>query len=198
MPNMDQIIKNHNRKTIQNYRTKVSQKPNDPSKETVKNRMCNCRDRSNCPLKGNCLAKNIIYKASVSQPETNKASAYIGLTQGSFKTRFNQHTSSFRLEHRASSTSLSEHIWTLKRQNIKHNINWEIIKQVPQTNQHTHCTLCLEEKFCIIKESKNKHSSQLNRRTEINQICPHENRAKKTGCRSTQQQQTSFPADEDG
>ena len=55
MPNMMSIINNHNKKLVHLH-------TND------KNLPCNCRNLSNCPLNGNCQAKSIIYKASISAP----------------------------------------------------------------------------------------------------------------------------------
>ena len=43
-----------------------------------------------------------------------------------FITRYNQHIFSFRLEHRMSKTTLSEHIWKLKKSEIDHKIKWEL------------------------------------------------------------------------
>ena len=45
---------------------------------------------------------------------TNQKDTYIGITENEFKTRYNQHTSSFRLPHKKSTTTLSEHCGTLK------------------------------------------------------------------------------------
>ena len=47
----------------------------------------------------------------------NEQDIYIGITENEFKTRYNQHTTSFRLSHKSSATSLSEHIWKLKENN---------------------------------------------------------------------------------
>ena len=53
MPNLDQILKGHNN-TILFPRTRGEQSHG-----------CNCRNKANCPLQGNCLAKNIVYLAEV-------------------------------------------------------------------------------------------------------------------------------------
>ena len=43
-----------------------------------------------------------------------------GLTENNFKTRYRNHTSSFRHAKDRNSTELSKHIWTIKDNNIEH------------------------------------------------------------------------------
>ena len=59
MPSMSSVIHKHN-KSIMNA-----------EKET-ESRKCNCPRNSTCPLDGNCLQKNLIYKAAVSSGEDTK------------------------------------------------------------------------------------------------------------------------------
>ena len=70
----------------------------------------------------NCLQKGVVYQATVTQTNTMREDIYIGITENEFKTRYNQHTSSFRLSHKSSATSLSEHIWKLKENNTDHTV----------------------------------------------------------------------------
>ena len=53
------------------------------------------------------------------ETDTKKQETTIGLTENEFKTRFNLHKSSFKLEHKRTTTSLSDHIWKLKKKNIE-------------------------------------------------------------------------------
>ena len=46
-----------------------------------------------------------------------------GLAESDFKTRYRNHTASFRHAKHKNSTELSKHIWTLKDNNIKHFIS---------------------------------------------------------------------------
>ena len=55
-----------------------------------------------------------MHKAIVTQTETMKQDIYIGMTENPFKTIYNIHNSSFRLLHKRSTTTLREHLWTLK------------------------------------------------------------------------------------
>ena len=164
LPNLQQIINSHNRQILNKHRQ------ND-TKPTEK-RFCNCRYRSECPVGGKCLEQNVIYKATVLEEDNNKQKFYIGLTSNSFKTRFNQHQSSFRLDKKRNSTTLSNYIWTLKDRDRKFRINWEILRKTNMLPLGQTCTLCIEEKLFILRESKNPDN--LNSRTEMfSQQCPH-------------------------
>ena len=134
--------------------------------------MTNCvtaGKKNNCPLDGKCLTKCVVYKATVTETDTKKQETYIGLTENEFKTRFNLHKSSFKLEHKRTTTILSDHIWKLKKKNTDFNIKWEIIKNVkPYAPGEKICRLCLQEKFSILISKPS-----LNKRTEIFGHCVH-------------------------
>ena len=110
MNNIHQIITSHNKTVLSNEKSEAEQ-----------TRQCNCRNKTSCPLQGKCLQKGVIYQATIMQSNTGKQDTYIGVTENEFKTRYNQHTSSFKFEHRSSTTTLSEHIWKLKKNKIDHN-----------------------------------------------------------------------------
>ena len=101
MNNVQQIINSHNKTIL-------------TSAAENNNKLCNCREKNSCPLNGKCLQKGIVYQATVVQKHTNQKDTYIGWTENEFKTRYNQHTSSFRRPHKKSTTTLSEHVWKLK------------------------------------------------------------------------------------
>ena len=67
--------------------------------------------KNSCPLDGKCLTKCVVYKAMVTETDTKKQETYIGLTENGLKTWFNLHKSSFKLEHKRTTTTLSDHIW---------------------------------------------------------------------------------------
>ena len=97
MINIKQNIANHHKTTL--------------SKEKIKEeeiKLCNGRNKTVCPLQGNCLQRGIVYQATVTQTNTMREDIYIGITENEFKIRYNQHTSSFRLSHKSSATSLSD------------------------------------------------------------------------------------------
>ena len=56
---------------------------------------CNCRKKDKCPLNGQCLVQNIVYKC-VASTSMNPDKTYLGTAEGDFKKRYNNHTKSFR------------------------------------------------------------------------------------------------------
>ena len=77
-----------------------------------------------CPLNGNCLQSSVVYQATVTRQDNNITETYVGLTENDFKTRYRNHTASFRHAKHRNSTELSKYIWTLKDNNINFFISW--------------------------------------------------------------------------
>ena len=139
------------------------------------NKTCNCRQKNTCPLDGNCLQSSVIYQATVTRKDNNTTETYIGLTENDFKTRYRNHTASFRHAKHRNSTELSKHIWTLKDNNIEHFISWRILSShSPYNSSSKRCNLCLKEKFLIICRPE---LSTLNKRNELVSSCRHRNKA---------------------
>ena len=86
MENVSQIIKKHNKRV-----TKINERPITP---------CNCRDKNNCPMNGNCRVENVVYKCVVSATEKSKEHVYIGVAEGDCKQRYYNYTMSFRNQKR--------------------------------------------------------------------------------------------------
>ena len=159
--NMKNIIKQHNAKLLKKE-----------TEEEVK--LCNCKNKENCPLNGKCQIKNIVYKASVTSDEDQKL--YYGTSEGEFKSRFNNHTKSFRNRRYINDTELSKHVWYLKDNNIDFHIDWEIaIPTAPYKCGTRRCDLCLTEKIIIIRSDP---LILLNKRTELISKCRHRNKFK--------------------
>ena len=132
-------------------------------------KLCNCRKNSPCPLEGQCLKRNIVYKATVTQNNGTKKS-YIGLTSTEFKSRLAVHKHSFKNSD-LNQTSLSQHIHELKNQNIEFNISWKIVDRgKPFSPVSSKCDLCTKEKYHIIFKSDQTH---LNSRNEMYSNCRH-------------------------
>ena len=130
---------------------------------TQDSKLCNFRQKDSCPLDGKCLTKCVVYKATVTETTSNNQETYIGLTENEFKTRINLHKSSFKLKHKRTSTTLSEHVWKLKNKNIDFNIQWEIVKKVkPSALNDKVCKPSLQEKLSILRSAPS-----LNKRSEI-------------------------------
>lgn len=173
MNNTKQIIDNHNKRIL----TASIQSDDTAATATTidNNKTCNCRQKNTCPLDGNCLQPSVIYQASVTRKDNNTTETYIGLTENDFKTRYRNHTASFRHAKHRNSTELSKHIWSLKDNNIDHFISWRILSSHSPYNSSTkRCNLCLKEKFLIICRPE---LSTLNKRNELVSSCRHRSKA---------------------
>ena len=161
LPNIQNIIAGHNKKILTNH---CQPKPE-------KQKSCNCRSSNPCPLENECLKQNVIYQATVTENDTNKTEKYVGLTECTFKTRYNLHKSSFKNRNKSKATTLSEHIWALKDKNANHSTSWKVISRAnPYSTATKVCNLCLEEKYHIIMQP---HMATLNRRNELASQCAH-------------------------
>ena len=164
---MDRIIKNHN--------TKLTREEDEQDQEKEgKKRECNCRDRQDCPMKGNCLSESVVYQAVVKDNGGDNTRTYIGLTEGTFKQRYYGHTSSFKHEKQEKSTGLSKYIWQQKRLNKEYSIEWSVLRKArAYSNITKKCDLCLTEKLMISNAEK---KTSLNKRSELVSKCRHENK----------------------
>ena len=89
-----------------------------------------------------CLAKGIVYKATVAASSNDDKKSYIGITEHTFKSRYNNHKMSFNHRKHAHDTVLSKYVWDLKDNNVKHSIKWSILKRsTPYEGGSTRCNL---------------------------------------------------------
>ena len=162
MDNMTNIINAHNKLILK-------------TDEKQKEGLCNCIQPANCPLTGKCLTNNVVYKATVtSNTERPTSKSYIGICETSFKTRYNNHKSSFAIEEKKNTTELSKYIWELKNKKSEFHITWSILTRAnAYCNRTKRCQLCLWEKYFIITSDK---SSTLNKRNELLNKCRHANK----------------------
>ena len=158
MSSMSSAIKQHNYKVL----------------STTKNvdRLCNCRNKENYPLDGKCLQTCIVYKADVI---ANKGShIYYGASDGEFKSRYNNHTNSFRHRHHGQDTELSKHIWKLQDKGINFNVKWSVAAYASTYRCGSRrCELCLTEKYVTARAN---HKNLLNKRTNLISKCRHRNK----------------------
>ena len=108
MENMKQIITKHNKVLTENDQLINTKTANE------RQTRCSCRQIETCPLDGQCLNSGIIYQAAVTRQGNKREENYTGLTDNTFKTRYNAHTSSFRNENKRYATTLSKFIWSLR------------------------------------------------------------------------------------
>ena len=150
MPNVKNLIKQHNSKILNKDRDKIQ-------------RPCNCRIKESYPLNGKCLHQCMVYKAEVSTNTTYKE--YYGASEGEFKSRYNNHTQSFRNISHINDTELSKYLWTLKANGTDYHLKWSI-KSYASRNKYGRCDLCLTEKkdYC---SSRPKSSIEQKNWTDI-------------------------------
>ena len=158
MPNMKQAVTKHNNQ-VQAKRT-----------PTQAQRSCNCTGGKPCPLIGNCMLEEVIYRASAVDQD-GASSTYTGLTANTFKQRYNKHNSDFRNRPVEHATTLATHIWRLKDKQKDYDISWSVIDRGTKFKPtHRKCNLCLTEKYNII--FKPSGASQ-NKRSELFSVCKH-------------------------
>ena len=139
MANTKQKIENHNGQTISNGRQKVEF-----------TRSCNCRDNNIMHTQRKMPIGSSVH--IVTQTESMKQLTYTGMTENHFKTRYNLHNSSFRLPHNRSTTTLSEHLWKLRKDaGVSYKTERTIMdKAKPCSPASRKCDLCLAKKYYIL------------------------------------------------
>ena len=162
MQNFESVIRSHNKKIL------------NPQEIDPEDHKCNCRKNELCPLQGNCLIEEVIYRGEVINSSNEATNNYIGLTEHSFKDRFYKHRNSFKYRNKVNSTELSKHIWDLKDKQIENvKIQWSILDRAPAfRNGSKRCDLCLTEKFHIIYQD----FETLNSRNELLSNCRHKSK----------------------
>jgi hypothetical protein len=155
-PSMEALIASHNARVL-----KGKEKPAYG---------CNCREgEDSCPLDGRCQTPSLVYEAKVESSEGVRR--YIGQTAITFKLRWNNHRQSFTTAYKKHSTSLSSHIWQLKKNNTDYDISWSTKSMAkPMERGGKSCNLCLTEKSMI---ASSKDDNLLNKRNEVMTRCLH-------------------------
>ena len=113
------------------------------------NRKWNCRSKPNCPFNGECLTQCLVYKAT--SATSRNSFVYYGTSEEEFKSRYNNHTKSFRHRECMNETELSKHVSNLKDHSLDNNLSWEIHKKAsPYQCGSKRYGLCLSEKVSIM------------------------------------------------
>ena len=124
MTNIETIIKNHNKKIINN-------------KKINKDEPCNCRKKKTCSLEGEeCRPENVIWQATIKTDNSSKI--YIGLRANQLKKYSN--TQYHKLDDKnyllyKQATELSKLTYKLKNENKNYKSTWKILKREKNLNQ---------------------------------------------------------------
>ena len=140
--NMSKIIKGHNKK--------VTSKPPDQRPK------CNCIKKVECPMEGNCLVNDIVYKCDITRPLSKKV--YLGLAEGEWKSRFYNHKLSFKHKRYSNKTTLSSYMWHLKSVSSETpNLKLSVLRCIPpHWNISKKYLLCLYKKLEIVTYQNQK------------------------------------------
>ena len=162
MPNIRAAINAHNKKIIEE---------NLP----LEHGKCNCNNKNECPLNGECTTSNVLYEAKINSNLRNYTEkVYKGITAPIFKARYGNHKKSFNHVKYYNESELSKEVWKIKNKGGEYNIKWQIIKQYPAYNpSNKKCALCLNEKLAILEH---KGNNLLNKRSEIVSTCRHKHK----------------------
>ena len=114
--------------------------------ENEKQYECNCRNKVEHLLENKCFTPQVIYEADGITLNTTRM-FYIGLSDTTFKERYNNHKRDFRNRGYDKSTQLSQYIWTLQENGIEFTTHWKILSQVRGMTKSGVCSLCLTEKY---------------------------------------------------
>ena len=95
MPNIKTKVNAHNRVILRNK----------PSKNAKR---CNCQQKENFPMNGDCIKESLVYYATISCNDQNyEPKLYKGSFKTSFKKRYSNHKKSFNVPFYKYDTKLS-------------------------------------------------------------------------------------------
>ena len=134
MNNISSILSTHNKNILNPKLTSLG---------------CNCRNKDNCPLDGECLTPNIIYHADITTDNDHKF--YYGTSEATFKHCHSNHTCDFKHVKYQHASELAKYIRQLKNNNSNYSIKWLIASKVYGYANSLSCKLCLMEKYWVIE-----------------------------------------------
>ena len=130
---------------------------------------CNCRKKESCPLNGECLTSQLVYRATVTNAVNEDMNKYIGLADTTFKERHSNHKRDFKHQKYCNCTELAKYVWELKEKDIA-----PILSKVYGNPKQNMCIICLTEKLWIINFIHD--NNYLNIKSELINKCRHFNK----------------------
>ena len=131
---------------------------------TESDRLCNCRNKEECPLNNQCLKSNIVYRAQVTTDDNTKE--YIGCTATTFKERYTTHKLGFNHVKYSKGCELTKYIQQLKSDEKPYRIQWDILDNIRGKFVREQCRLCITETMRInehLRKSQLLNSGSINR-----------------------------------
>ena len=152
MNNISSIISIHNKNILNPKQTSFG---------------CNCRNKDNCPLDGECLTR-----VDITIDSDHKF--YYGTSETTLKKRHSNHIRYFKYVKFQHATELGKHIWQLEDNNFSYSIKWSIASKVYGHANPLSYKLCLMEKYWIVKHFDNPNL--LNKKSELASKCRYQNK----------------------
>ena len=118
-----------------------------------------------------CLTPRIVYRADVTNNQTQEQKFYYGISDTPFKEWYENHKKSFRHKEYSTETDLAKYCWELKDKGALPTVNFSIATRVNGKSLINNCSLCLSEKLFIIRNLDN--INMLNKKSEIISKCRH-------------------------
>ena len=116
IPNIKSKISTHKKKAL-----------NKPNQNAWK---CNCINKNTCPLNGNCLLKNVLYKATIKSDKKNyQLRNYKEISKNTFKKRYKNHKRFFSIIRHINDKKLSVDYWNLKARKSTPKVTWAMKNQ---------------------------------------------------------------------
>ena len=135
---------------------------------------CNYNYKNKSPLDNQCLTPRIVYRADVTNDQTQEQKFYYGISDTPFKERYQNHKESFRHKKYSTETDLVKYCWELKDKGALPAVNVSIAKRVKGKSLIKNCALSLSEKLFIIRNFNN--INMLNKKSEFISKCRHINK----------------------
>ena len=130
--------------------------------------------KNKCPLDNKCLTPRIVYRADVTNDQTQEQKFYYGISDTPFKERYENHKKSFRHKEYSTETDLAKYCWELKNKGAVPTVKFSIAKCVKGKSLINNCSLCLSEKLFIIRSLNDVN--MLNKKSEFISKCRHINK----------------------
>ena len=109
MNNVSSILSTHNKNILNPKQTSFG---------------CNCRNKDNCSLNGECLTPNIIRCADITTDNDHKF--YYGTSEITFEKRHSNRTRDFKHVSYKHAAECAKYIWQFKSNNSNYNVKWLI------------------------------------------------------------------------
>ena len=107
----------------------------------------------------------IVCRADLTNDQTQEQKFYYGISDSSFKERYENHKKFFRHKEYSTETDLAKYWWELKNKGALPTVNFSIAKRVKVKSLISNCSLCLNEKLFIIRNLDNVN--MLNKKSEF-------------------------------